>query len=779
MFRKPRQKTRRTFYHSFRTTWALVGFAVLLAWQFPIVARAGGGSDPSGIALPRIIAHRGASAERPESTLSAIERAIELGAHAVEIDVRTSSDGVLFLLHDSTLDRTTNGTGRAGQRTMAELKELDAGGQFDEAYRGERIPTLAEALALCRGKIDVLLDLKEDGEEYAKAVASDVQTHGEPERTTVGVRSVEQARRFRVLLPRSPQLGFVPDPESVVPFLEGGVDMIRLWPKWLTAAAGPSLVERVRSRGAGLQLNGTVGTPQDVLPLVKHRPDAILIDDPATLKATLAAWQRHARQFERLSERVAWSSAVEVVPWLADRGAASFLNRDYSMLELPEPLRGQPRLMFAGGEGDRVELQFAKPAVVFAAFEYNRTEAWTFPDGRSPREFGWRLFKKGGYRGTSNGSVDGKPHYADVYCRSFRSGEELGGLPPWWLCLAIVEPETAAGVPGFSGAADPPAGEPYLYSRWATRLRPLHVPGFENAEQWTAWQRGMREEFRRRLVFAYDAPATFARAGEAVRRERFTQQEWHVLSGGKRLFRFFRLEPDGKPASAKARRPTIVCFMGHGKIRQVLEERDSYQHACAARFAERGYLVFAMENVGMEPDRDTHGELDRLLRLDGYSWYGLLFAHQQMLLDHVFADATVDAANVGVTGVSTGGLLALSAVAMDPHVAAASVQGIFGSMRISFIRDRDRHCACGAIAGLLPEFDLPELALLAAPRPLHISNASRDGFGPEEAERCVRQVSPAYVKAGGKAPLFTVPPGGHEYAFEPAVEFFESTIGRP
>ena len=131
-----------------------------------------------------------------------------------------------------------------------------------------------------------------------------------------------------------------------------------------------------------------------------------------------------------------------------------------------------------------------------------------------------------------------------------------------------------------------------------------------------------------------------------------------------------------------------------------------------------------------------------------------------------------------MTGVSTGGLLALSAIAMDARVATASVQGIFGSMRVSFIQDRDHHCACGAIPGLLPDFDLPEMALLAAPRPLHISNAAQDGFRPSEAKRNVERITPHYLAAGGKEPIFTTPPGGHEYAFDPALEFFEATIGK-
>ena len=139
--------------------------------------------------VKQIIAHRGASSERPECTLAAIHRAIEVGATAVEMDVRTSKDGVLFLLHDTTLDRTTGGTGPAAVLTIDQLKELDAGSWFDPAYKNERIPTLREALTACRSKIDVVLDLKEQGAAYAHQVADEVRRFGEAPRTIVGVRS--------------------------------------------------------------------------------------------------------------------------------------------------------------------------------------------------------------------------------------------------------------------------------------------------------------------------------------------------------------------------------------------------------------------------------------------------------------------------------------------------------------------------------------------------------------------------------------------------------------
>jgi len=764
---------------------------------------------------PLIVGHRGTCIGAPECTLAALNYAVQVGAQVVEIDVRTSKDGVLFLLHDGTLDRTTNGTGPGNQRTMAELKQLDAGGWLDEKYRGERIPTLAEALTFCRGKIDVLLDLKEHGEDYAKKVARDVTQYGNPARTILGVHSVEQAHHFRRVLPNSRQLGFIPNPESIEAVAEAGVDVIRLWPKWLQGS--DALVRRVRKAGTKLQLNATIGAPRDALPLLTYHPDMLLVDDPAAFKATLDELARSAPQLRDLAESVEVRSENVIVPWVARPETVSFLNRDYHMLDFPEELHGQPRLVFAGGEGDRIVLRFRKPTVVFAAFEYNATGAWSFAEGHSPETFGWNLVKKNGYRGTSNAVVDDKPHYANLYSRRFEPDEQLENLPPWWLCVAVVDPDTASRVPGYS-AQRSAITPPFLYSDWAIHDRPLRVPDFKDARQWNAWQNEMRQRFRKQLVFPYDAPPKIVPIGEPTRRDTFHQQEFHVLCDGKRLFRFFKLTPaalsthqpeaqartgnlplhpekkdrrphqpeaqartaNSPPASAPGpRQPTIVCFMGHGKVRQILEEPDSYQHACAARFAEKGYVVFAMENVGMGPDRDTHHELDRLLRLDGLGWYSLLFAHQQMLLDHVFTDPLVDPERVGVTGVSTGGLLALSAIAMDPRVASASVQGIFGSMRVSFIQDRDRHCQCGAIPGLLPDFDLPEMALLAAPRPLHISNATQDGFGPAEAQRQIERIAPHYIATGGKKPWFTSPSGHHEFAFEPALQFFEDTIGKP
>lgn len=98
----------------------------------------------------RVIAHRGACGFAPENTLSAFVKAAQLGISWVEFDVMLSADGEVIVFHDETLDRTTNGRGDVGIHSYAYLATLDAGGWFNSAFSGERIPTLAQVLHFLR-----------------------------------------------------------------------------------------------------------------------------------------------------------------------------------------------------------------------------------------------------------------------------------------------------------------------------------------------------------------------------------------------------------------------------------------------------------------------------------------------------------------------------------------------------------------------------------------------------------------------------------------------------
>lgn len=110
-----------------------------------------------------MVAHRGASGLAPENTLAAFRLAIELGASAVECDVHLSADGAPVVIHDARVDRTTSGQGEVAALTLAELRQIDAGGWFGPAFHGERLPTLEEALDVCAGHARLFVELKAGG----------------------------------------------------------------------------------------------------------------------------------------------------------------------------------------------------------------------------------------------------------------------------------------------------------------------------------------------------------------------------------------------------------------------------------------------------------------------------------------------------------------------------------------------------------------------------------------------------------------------------------------
>lgn len=107
-----------------------------------------------------VIAHRGASASYPENTLSAFRAAMEMKADMVELDVQLTADGEVVVFHDEEISRCTNGRGSIADYPFARLRTLDAGGWFHKKFAGERIPALAEVLALCKGRIAVNIEVK-------------------------------------------------------------------------------------------------------------------------------------------------------------------------------------------------------------------------------------------------------------------------------------------------------------------------------------------------------------------------------------------------------------------------------------------------------------------------------------------------------------------------------------------------------------------------------------------------------------------------------------------
>jgi glycerophosphoryl diester phosphodiesterase len=135
--------------------------------------------------LPLVTSHAACKGHAPENTLAGIEAALRLDADAIEIDVHCTSDGVPVLLHDDTVDRTTDGTGEIAQMSLAVARTLDAGArQFAPQFQGALIPTLAEVLDLTKGKALLQIEIKQRGieQQVAQAVRhagaiSDCETH--------------------------------------------------------------------------------------------------------------------------------------------------------------------------------------------------------------------------------------------------------------------------------------------------------------------------------------------------------------------------------------------------------------------------------------------------------------------------------------------------------------------------------------------------------------------------------------------------------------------------
>jgi glycerophosphoryl diester phosphodiesterase len=130
------------------------------------------GSDQS---LPErgLCAHRGANQTHPENTLAAFKEAIRIGAQMIEFDVQMSGDGKLIIMHDNTVDRTTDGQGKVSDLTLAELKKLDAGTWKHSMFKNERIPTLTETLEMMPTNIWLNIHIK-GGADIGKAVAQKI-----------------------------------------------------------------------------------------------------------------------------------------------------------------------------------------------------------------------------------------------------------------------------------------------------------------------------------------------------------------------------------------------------------------------------------------------------------------------------------------------------------------------------------------------------------------------------------------------------------------------------
>lgn len=230
--------------------------------------------------MTQIWGHRGASAHAPENTLPAFELALEHGADGIELDLQMTRDDELVVLHDETLERTTDGHGWVADHSCAQLRDLDAGGGRD-GFAGTRIPLLAEVLGLVRGTDKVVnIELKNNRvrykgmEERVLAVIGDVGVAGQVIVSSFNHYSLKTLQA----LGDQPLGALYADPLfkpwKYVDHL--GVCAIHPPQRW----ASRKLIAKSRERSLRVHV-WTVNETQDIQEMFNRGVDAIITDDPA------------------------------------------------------------------------------------------------------------------------------------------------------------------------------------------------------------------------------------------------------------------------------------------------------------------------------------------------------------------------------------------------------------------------------------------------------------------------------------------------------------------
>jgi glycerophosphoryl diester phosphodiesterase len=241
---------------------------------------------------PLNFAHRGASYEAPSNTLVAFLLAVELGADGIELDVHLSKDGEVVVIHDFTLEATTDGRGRVQDKTLAELKDLDAGAWFDPTFAGQRIPTLQAVIDAVGERLLLNIELKttsirDDG--LALAVVRAIEENHLLGRVVVSSFNPLAIWRVKRLNPWIPT-GFL---------YASGMSFWLRWP-WLGYLLQPdalhphhSLVDNryvrwAKTRGYRLHV-WTADDPGDMWRLMRMGVDLIITNRPDLLRRVLLA----------------------------------------------------------------------------------------------------------------------------------------------------------------------------------------------------------------------------------------------------------------------------------------------------------------------------------------------------------------------------------------------------------------------------------------------------------------------------------------------------------
>ncbi|QHZ45108.1 glycerophosphodiester phosphodiesterase [Bacillus sp. NSP9.1] len=238
-----------------------------------------------------VIAHRGASGYAPENTVAAFDLAYKMKSDYIELDVQMSKDGELVVIHDTTVNRTTDIDSEepvaVKDLTLAELRKLDAGSYFGPQFTGERIPTFEEVLDRYKGKIGMLIELKEPAlypsieEKIAAALKERRMDKPKHDQVIVQSFNFNSVRKMHELLPAVPTgvlTSKVTDltNEKLKDF-SGYADYVNA--NLINVAVDPTLVSRIHALGMNIT-PWTIRSRHEVPPLIKAGVDGIVTDYP-------------------------------------------------------------------------------------------------------------------------------------------------------------------------------------------------------------------------------------------------------------------------------------------------------------------------------------------------------------------------------------------------------------------------------------------------------------------------------------------------------------------
>ena len=233
-----------------------------------------------------VIAHRGASSYAPENTFAAFDLAIQMGVSHLELDVHSTLDDHVVVIHDDALDRTTNGSGPVMHQPLAALATVDAGSWFGEQFSGERIPLLADVLERYRGRAHVHTEIKGRSSHLVERTMDLVRAHGMADQVTITSFQKARLEETRAYAPELPTGWLVAEASDAILAEARALGLTQLCPKADTVT--PALVRRLHDEGFVVRAWG-VATEPLMHRVVQAGADGMTVNFPDKLIAYLSS----------------------------------------------------------------------------------------------------------------------------------------------------------------------------------------------------------------------------------------------------------------------------------------------------------------------------------------------------------------------------------------------------------------------------------------------------------------------------------------------------------